>query len=97
MNQDQYDTVKLAAFKDELQKIAGYKTETLGAMNPLYLPANAPGAVIGSLVAFFGDPSATAASIKAGDKHTLQNVFVPGVAGYRAGRRGTYNSVVRPA
>ena len=81
MNQKILDQVKQAAFEDEMQKIANVRSEVIGAVLPPLYPVTIAGGLLGLLTG-----PKTEENIKKQNKKLFSN-FIPGVAGYRLGRR----------
>ena len=81
MNQQQYDQIKLAAFENELQKIAGPVTEVIGSA------ASFPESLITGGIGYMAGPRTSKEDIKKAEKRTWSNLLLPFAAPYRLGRR----------
>ena len=84
------EQIRKAAMVDELQKMAGKKSEVGATL--LEYPINAPAALVGGIAALLKKDKNLKEEVKKQNPHTWQNL-IPGLAGYRLGKR-TYKNML---
>jgi len=71
-----------SSFNDEVQKLAGVKTELISGINPLNMIASPLGAIIAGFT-----PTKTDKEMKEIQKKTWSNILIPGKGGYNFYKR----------